>query len=405
MSKQRLIFIGLFLFLIWFFFDVFFSDEEKSQHLAKEYMVSLKDISSGVYGSGQIYASQEILIKSLGDAMLQQVSCSEGDKVKKNDLLIVLENDMLAQEQDIAHAKYLQAEEVYEQLKQGPSETDKLKAANTKNKVYLQYQEAKKKYEDQQELFTRGFVSKKSLESSKQSYTIAENEWKVAEETFKESTDSTKQHDISLAKAEASKAKTEYENLLEKKDALTLKAPFSGTVIELMVASPKDDSDAQILIKENQPLLSLADMSKMLVKGSVFESDVNKLKNGQQVVLMPPGASKHIPGVLSFVSQKAKNISSINRFEVRIDIEGAHEFLKYGMNTDFKVIVDSRKQVIAVPLEFIMHDSKGDYVMLKKKNKVNKVYIEAGIDDKLYAEIRSGLRVGDKICYRVETYN
>lgn len=406
MKRQRLIFSGLFLFLIWLFFDVFFGTNDKSTDLIKEHIVIKKDIAQTVNGSGQVFASQEILVRAYSEGTLLNVRCAEGDKVEKGDLLVELDNPSLEQEKKLAHAKYLQLTDVYQKLKEGPTETDKLKAVSARDKVKLVYLEAKKRFEDQNELFAKGFVSQKSLETSKQSYVMAENDWKVAQETFKENTGNTEEHELSVANAEVQQAKENYEMLTKKQENLKLKAPFSGTVIELMVSINKDDVETQLNINESQPLFSLADMSKMVVNGFVFESDVNKIKPGDNVILVPPGTRKEIKGKLVFVSQKAKSMGNINRFEVRIDIEGEHDFLKYGMNIDFKIIVSDKKQINAIPLEFIMRDEKGEYVFKKNKNsKSEKIYIEKGIDNKLYAEIISGLEEGDIVCYKVENYN
>lgn len=406
MKKQRLIFAGLFVFLIWLFIDIFFGSNDKRTDLIKEYIVKKKDIAQSVHGSGQVFASQETLVRAYSEGRLLNVFCAEGDKVEKDALLVELDNSGILQEKKIAHAKYLQLKDAYEKLKEGPTETDKLKAVSARDKVKLVYLEAKKRFEDQSELFVKGFVSKKSLEAARQSYEMAENDWKVAEETFKENTGNKEEHEISLAYAEVQQAKENYETLSRMQENLKLKAPFSGTVIELMVTVNKDAGEIPLNVNENQPLFSLADMSKMIVNGFVFESDINKIKPGYNVVLMPPGTRKEIKGKLVFVSQKAKSMGNINRFEVRIDVLGEHDFLKYGMNIDFNIVVSDKKQVHAVPLEYIMRDERGDYVLKKNQdNALEKVYIEKGIDNKLYAEVISGLQEGDMVCYKVENYN
>lgn len=406
MKKQQLIFAALFLFVFWLFFDVFFSSDKDVALMIKDFRVQKKDIASSVYGQGQIFAQQEILVKASSDAKLTSVLCAEGDKVKKEDLLITLENESIEQEKEIAHAKYKSLNDSYEKLKAGPSQTDKLKAENTRDKVKLIYLEAKKQYEDQKELFDKGFVSKKSLNSAKQAYNISKNDWEVAKEKFKENVSGTQEHDLSLAYAEAQQAKKMYQDLETKQENLNLKAPFDGTVIELMITAADVNSESKKAVIENQPLFTLADMSLMTVKGFIFESDVNKVQSGQSVLLLPPGTSEEIKGRLTFVSQKAKSVGAVNRFEVRIDIDGEHDFLKYGMNIDFKIIVSERKGVVSIPLEFLLSDAAGHYVFLKtKKGKLKKVYVEKGIDNKLYVEIVSGLRVGDTVCYKVENYN
>ena len=159
-------------------------------------------------------------------------------------------------------------------------------------------------------------------------------------------------------------------------------------------------------------IFQIGDPSEMIVKSSISEVDVGKLRVGQDVKTVADsypddvfmGNVKHIAPI-----GKIKQGASIVTFEVEIEIHNPDVRLRQGMSCDIDIIFAKRDSVLVVPVEAVhevmIKDAEGevttqvDSVVAYKweEDEFHEILIDLGLESSNRVEILSGLSDGDEV--------
>lgn len=174
--------------------------------------------------------------------------------------------------------------------------------------------------------------------------------------------------------------------------------------------------------QSDEPLMVIADMSKMKFNIEVDELDIWNVKLGQTVIITAtalPGEtfSGEITNIAGEGEQKG---SGVTTYAVEITISDPGKIMS-GMNVDAKIIINSAINVLTLP-ERALYESDGknalvitdadvtddlivdskDYPNINVPDGYKLVKIEYGVGDGTDVEVVSGLKVGDVVLYKPE---
>jgi HlyD family secretion protein len=165
-------------------------------------------------------------------------------------------------------------------------------------------------------------------------------------------------------------------------------------------------------------IFQIGDPSELIVKSSISEIDLSRLKIGQDVRIVPDSYPDEV------FQGKVKNIapvgmikqgSSIVTFEVGIEILDPDVRLRQGMSCDIDIISDTRENVLVLPVEAVHEvmakDAEGeetsavDYLVAYKwsEDEYKEVRVEIGLESTNRVEILSGLALDDEISLEAST--
>lgn len=183
-----------------------------------------------------------------------------------------------------------------------------------------------------------------------------------------------------------------------------IKAPISGYVLERMV----DIGDPVVPLTSYQAgtaLMTIADMSGLIFKGTVDEIDVGKLTEGMPVELKIgalPGT--RVTGILRTISLKATRQDNTTVFPVEIDITSTGgAILRAGYSANADIIIKQLDDILLVPERVIeFRDDKAFVEVLTDEltGSANEVEIQTGSSNAIMIEITSGLEEGQKVLER-----
>lgn len=107
---------------------------------------------------------------------------------------------------------------------------------------------------------------------------------------------------------------------------------------------------------------------------------------------------KEINGTVSHVSKEAQSLNGVSYFLATIDLNEDSE-LRVGMSTEVKLVNESVKEAIVIPMNAIQFDYKNSpYVYYRDdKGEVMTKAIEVGVTDGVVIEIKSGIESGEEI--------
>ncbi|NQT83234.1 efflux RND transporter periplasmic adaptor subunit [bacterium] len=327
--------------------------EQKSEQPApRPYTVKTMDIEQSVYGSGILRCSRraEIVSRVTGRIRAEDLFVEEEDAVAPSQVLCKITNKQMEkdhrQKQDectIAQHDYTDAEEEYENKKRTHEE--------------------------------HGVPSEKELQRL--------------------------DRDLQRKKLVLQKAEEAVETLKEKIGYLTVKCPLAGTVLRSHLKRSELNLDPERTYPEGTPLFVVGDLTSLAVYGTILESDRSKVEQGDEAVVQC-GKKGWLPAKVTRLSLIPSAASEGGRYEIQLDFDDPPSGLNEGLTVDFRVIVEKRGNILAVPVEYVKPDRGRHWVKKVAGDKVSRVEIEVGISSAAFYEVRRGLKEGDTILWDAE---
>lgn len=170
-------------------------------------------------------------------------------------------------------------------------------------------------------------------------------------------------------------------------------APFAGVVDEIF---PKEGEVAM----PGANLLRLVNLNNMYVEADISEDYLNKVQEGDKVVLSIPSLNieKH-----STIKRIGQFINPNNRtFKIRVEVDNSDKVLKPNMVTLININDFSADSAIVIPTSLVM-DGAGNtqYVYVLdgngKTSIANKRLVEVGMVYNGVSYIKTGLNAGERI--------
>lgn len=247
-----------------------------------------------------------------GSERIAQVLVREGERVKRDQLVAVLDTERLKQGVAQAEAQVAAQRQVVARLVAGSRPQEIRKAQADVQAAQVDLRNARATYERDQELATRRFISQQQADNSRAAADAAQARFNAAQEALRLLEAGSRKEDIAAAKAtlaayEAALALAQ-RNLAD----ASLRAPVDG-VVENRILEPGDMASPQ------KAVLTLALTDPLWVRAYVSEVDLGKIRTGARAEITTdsfPG--KRYRGWIGFISPTAEfTPKSVQTREVR----------------------------------------------------------------------------------------
>ena len=174
-----------------------------------------------------------------------------------------------------------------------------------------------------------------------------------------------------------------------------IQAEFDGIVTSTEVA-------AGSAVQEGAPMFSIADASKMCVDFKVSKYNLTSLQVGQKVTIT--SLDRKYQGSVTNIGKVAeKTEQGAAMATARVHIDNPDDNLIIGLDAKLKIELGKKTDVLKVPIAAVNSDSKGDFVYVFSKDKLQKKYVKTGISYKKNIEIIEGLKEGEKVVTTIDT--
>ncbi len=187
-------------------------------------------------------------------------------------------------------------------------------------------------------------------------------------------------------------------------DKTTLYAPFPGIAVlfEAFRGGQKRKPRVGDKVWQNQPILYLPDISSMIVKTRVREVDLHKIVLGQKCSIkldaypdaLFEGDVAHL-GILA--SGRFEGTDGEKYFGLTVSVSNEDSRMRPGMTARVTILNDQIRNVLAVPIQAIFEDGGTKYCYRLLGKEFKKIKVTLGKQNEDLAEIRSGLKMGDKV--------
>lgn len=319
--------------------------------------VKVMDITRYSSYAGKVKGSREEAVMPKLARRVAAVHVTEGQAIRRGQLLVSLERDKLDAAVQQAEAGLLYA-----------------RAALAANEV--QRQTALSNYERQKVLHEAGAVSDQALEAAKAQYDAL----------------NTGAAEAGVAQAEAA-LNLARQNLAD----CDITSPMDGIVGRVDV-SVGDTTSMQ------SPVAAISDTAELEVEVQVSESDISSVQAGTTVnVLIKAVGEEPLAGTVKTVASVADPLTRTYPVKVALPNNSTAQ-VKSGMFAEVLLGTQNRTGVIAIPMAAVLPKNGENVVyVVSGENRAQTVVVQTGLNDGTYIEITRGLEVGQKVVTKGNT--
>ncbi len=136
-----------------------------------------------------------------------------------------------------------------------------------------------------------------------------------------------------------------------------IKAPMAGTVTLLEIEEGEIVTSGRSAFSQSPPLMTIADLSKMVVKTYINEVDMERLRLNQMAeIKVDAYKDTKYEGRVVEISPSGEERDNIITFEVMVEVVGSPSELRPGMSADVDVITYEEKDVLMLPIDAIQEE-------------------------------------------------
>lgn len=182
-------------------------------------------------------------------------------------------------------------------------------------------------------------------------------------------------------------------------------APMDGTVTERGIQPGEVVTPGVQATFEGKALLTVSDLSTLIVKADLNQIDVAKVKLGQKVTVTLdalPGKTYEAEITKIAPASITPKDKQVDVFPVEATLTKADTAIKPGMTADVRIHIEKKPNVISLPIEAVVKENGKQFVskvipLEKGKQKTDKVEVAVGARNDREIEIQSGIKEGDKV--------
>lgn len=309
-----------------------------------------------VTGKLEALASSNVVPGGQG-GKVYSVNVKVGDKVGKGQTLVTLEHTALSAAVQQAEQGVVQAESALE-----------ISGINCA--------QATANYERGKQLYESGAIPAAGPSGFETAYEIPYKQAKIDYEQIKPAM-------VANARAALAMTREQYNNAF-------IKSPINGVVTAVNVNPGELASPASPV-----PVVSVVSLDKVVVKATVTEDQINKLKQGQEVpVLVGAVSSTPLIGVITNIALAADPNSKA--YPIKVQLDNPEQLLKPGMFAEVH-LENQKEEVLRVPREAIISLGGRDIAWVITNDKAVSRPVTVGVSDGKQIEIQAGLKEGEQV--------
>ena len=323
-------------------------------------------------------------------APVQKFLVKRGSPVRAGQLLAVLENrDLTAAAQDTKGA-YDQAQAAYETTTAAslPEEIQKAEADVQQNQQALNAQE--KVFESRQQLFDQGALPRKELDQSRVDFTQAKNQYAISKKHLDALMAIGKQQELKAAAGQLESAKGKYMGAQAALSYSEIRSPIDGVITDRPLYPGE-------MASTGSPLLTVMDLSTVIAKAHIPQSEAAALKVGDPGTITIPSLDKPVDGKVTVVSPALDPSSTT--VEVWFEAKNPKHALKPGTSVQLSLTAQTVNNALVVPVTSVLTapDGATTVMVAGSDGRAHQQAVKLGIRNGDDVQITEGVKDTDKV--------
>jgi HlyD family secretion protein len=271
----------------------------------------------------------------------------EGAWVERGQVLARLDDEDLRNRLDVARATVVSVRARLDKLLAGsrPEEIRQAEAAVQQAQFDLENKQIT--HERMKLLYEKQVVPKETYDNADTAFKVAKAALQRTRESYQLVREGPRKEDIDDARAQVEQARASLKLAETQLGYTVLYSPLSGVILV-------KSGEIGEVVNPGTPILTVADIQNVWLKAYIPETDLGKVKWGQEVIVTTDlHPRKEYKGRISFISSQAeftpKNIQTEKErvtlvYRIKVDLQNPDLELKPGMPADGKIVLSSSSQ-------------------------------------------------------------
>jgi membrane fusion protein YbhG len=266
----------------------------------------------------------------------------EGDWTDQGKVLARLDDEDLRNRLEVARATLMSAQARLSKLLAGSRPEEIRQAEANLHQAQFDLGNKQTQHERMKGLYERGVISKEVFDNAETSFKVAQAAVQVATENYQLVKEGPRKEDIEDARAQVDQARASVKLNETQLSYTTLYSPISGVVLV-------KSGEIGEVVNPGTSILTIADVENVWLKAYIPETDLSKVKWGQDVLVTTDARpQKKYRGRISFISSQAeftpKQIQTEKErvtlvYRIKVDISNKDHELKPGMPADGRILL------------------------------------------------------------------
>ena len=343
-----------------------------------------------VSAEGVLFPIAQSAIVPKISAPVQKFLVNRGSHVHKGELLAVLENRDLAAAAQENKGAYTQAEATYA-ITTAADLPQQMQKAELDNQAAKQALDAQQKiYDSRQQLFREGALPRKELDQSSVDLTNARNQYEMAQRHLDSLKGMGEAQLSKSAKGQLESAQGKFQGAEAQLQYSEIHSPISGVITDRPLYPGE-------MAAAGTPLLTIMDISQVVARAHIPQTEAMLLKRGDNATLSAPGLEQPISGKVVLVSPALDPNSTT--VEIWVQGKNPKEALRPGTSAEITMVSRTVQDALAIPAAALLTAQDGTTSVMVAGNdgKAHQQTVKVGFHDGDKVQILEGLQAGQKI--------
>jgi HlyD family secretion protein len=180
-----------------------------------------------------------------------------------------------------------------------------------------------------------------------------------------------------------------------------VRSTINGTILDIPVKVGNSVTQSNNF-NDGTTIASVANMNDMLFIGKLDETEVGKVKTGMPVeITIGAIQGTKLNAILEYIAPKGVENNGAIMFDMKAAVKVPSDvFIRAGYSANAEIIFDRAEKVITIPESCVEFKNDSAFVQILKVEKPQTFesrQVKTGLSDGINIEIKSGLKVKDKI--------
>jgi HlyD family secretion protein len=352
--------------------------------------VKKETIQRTVIAEAVLFPLQQAAITPKISAPVKTFYVKRGSRVRKGQILAVLENTDLAAAAQENKGSYDQAEAAYATTTASDLPQELQKAQLDAQAAKQLFEAQQKVYSSRQELFQQGAMPRKELDQAGVDLTNAKNQYEIAQQHLEALTKVGKQQTLKSAEGQLESAKGKYLGATAQLSYSEIRSPIDGVVADRSLYPGE-------MAAAGTPLLTVMDTSQVIARAHIPQPEAALLKVGDHATVTFPGQEDSIQGKITVVSPALDPNSTT--VEIWVRIKNADQLLKPGTSVQVSMLAQSIPDALVIPGTALLtaQDGVTSVMQVSADDHANQKAVKVGIHQGDSVQIVEGLQAGDRV--------
>ncbi len=350
----------------------------------------VRPITDVVSADAVLYPLAQAAIVPKITAPVERFAVNRGARVRKGELLAVLEHQDLAAAVAENQGLLDQAQASYQTTRRAsvPADVQKAELDVTTSKDALDVQQ--KVYDDRRALFAQGAVPRRDVETAGVALAQARSQYEIARQHLEALRAVTRAETLKTAEAQVATARGQLDAAQAQLGYTTIRSPIDGVVADRPFYAGE-------MATAGTPLLTVMDTSAVVARAPVPAVEAAPVKVGAPATLAVPGVDGPVTGTVTVVSPALDPSSTT--VQVWVQAPNPDGRLKPGTSVRAAIAARTVPDAIVVPAEALLTDDTGAHTVMvvAKDGTAHARAVETGIREGDHVQITKGLAAGETV--------